>query len=54
MKGNLVDSTIHAAMLDAMGGALQVNNHVFITIYNQLLCRYTLQQIWLCGVDRFC
>lgn len=54
MKGNLVDSTIHAAMLDAMGGALQVNNHVFITIYNQLLCRYTLQQIWLCGVDRLC
>jgi len=33
MKGNLVDSTTHAGMLHAMGTALQVHNHVFITTY---------------------
>jgi len=33
IKGNLVDSTGDAGMLDAMGRALQVHNHVFITIY---------------------
>jgi hypothetical protein len=33
MKGNLVDSTTHAGMLDAMGRALQVHNHGFITTH---------------------
>jgi len=33
MKGNLVDSTADAGMLDAMGRVLQVHNHVFITTY---------------------
>jgi hypothetical protein len=33
MKGNLVDSTTHVCVLDAMVTALQVHNHVFITTY---------------------
>lgn len=56
MKGSLLDSMTHAAMLDAMGRALQVHNHVFITTY--IICYYVVTHCnrfgWSCGVDRLC